>query len=62
MEKAWEGWAECVILILLVGAEGLGCRWEGGLLDRAVEKSFLEKASEEGAASVEEGCKKAMSQ
>ena len=40
--ESWGGWAEVGLLVLLLGAEGMGLSWDGGLLDVCVE-DFLTK-------------------
>lgn len=37
-EESWMGWAECGLLVMLGLAEGMGWKWEGGLVDGCVEE------------------------
>lgn len=64
LQEAWKGWVECVILVGLVGAEGVGLRWEGGVLDGNVDDCLgkWEESFGDGGRRVEEGDKKDVSQ
>jgi hypothetical protein len=35
-EEAWKGWVELYLSVVLVVAEGMWWRWEGGLIDRCI--------------------------